>query len=308
MSIQGTRITRRRALGAGAASTALLLGAGSTQAAARRKLDFSDPADLLYAQIKMDGDLADHRQVISLIKGIVYGIFEDGKTLTPMFWAAILSFSRSYKIDATTYKNMSNFVTAYLDLDTQEVLSEWHNPWLARTVPVVNYASTLHTEIKPMRARLRDAKVRIEWQVSGNDVIRSTDAVLVKQNPITPQKWPSASVGPVYYKNQSAQSVARLDELENAALTTVSAVTIGQRHGPWYPWQQMGTRAGRTYRRDVSVKLADLDAVPRDFLQYAEKNHPEFMTAPRVWTGVYKDPETLWAETMPAEVPDKTEK
>ncbi|MCB1623287.1 MAG: DUF1838 family protein, partial [Pseudomonadales bacterium] len=143
MSIQGTRITRRRALGAGAASTALLLGAGSTQAAARRKLDFSDPADLLYAQIKMDGDLADHRQVISLIKGIVYGIFEDGKTLTPMFWAAILSFSRSYKIDATTYKNMSNFVTAYLDLDTQEVLSEWHNPWLARTVPVVNYASTL---------------------------------------------------------------------------------------------------------------------------------------------------------------------
>ena len=74
MSIQGTRITRRRALGAGAASTALLLGAGSTQAAARRKLDFSDPADLLYAQIKMDGDLADHRQVISLIKGIVYGI------------------------------------------------------------------------------------------------------------------------------------------------------------------------------------------------------------------------------------------
>ena len=137
MGILRKRITRRRALGAGAASTALLLGADSARAAGRRRLDFNNPVDLLYAQIKMDGDLVDHQQVISWMKGIVYGIFEDGKTLTPMFWAAILSFSRSYKIDDTTYKSMSNFVTAYLDLDTQKVLSEWHNPWLARTVPVV---------------------------------------------------------------------------------------------------------------------------------------------------------------------------
>lgn len=305
MNDRRKRITRRAAFGATAGSAAMFFGAGSAGAAAPRKLDFKNPSDLLYAQIKMDGDLRDHEQVVTWIKGIVYGIFEDGKTLSPMFSASILSFSRSYRVDDTTYRNMSNFVTAYLDLDTEEVLSEWWNPWLARKVPVVNYASTLHTEVKPMRARLRDAKVRIEWLVNANEVIRVTDAVLVKQNPITPQKWPSASVGPVYYKNQSAQCIARLDELENTDLPSVSAVSIGQRHGPWYPWQQMGMRAGRTYRRDVSVKLASLDRVPRGFLQYAEKHHSDFMSAPSVWTGAYKDPETLWAETMPAEVPDR---
>lgn len=284
---------------------AALLGAAAPAMAAagkRVKLDFTKPEDLIVAQIKMDGDLDGRKEVVSYMKGIVYAIFEDGKKLEPMFYAGSLAFSRSYKVDATTYKNMSNFTICYMDLKTGEVLEEWFNPWLEKKVKVVNYASTLHTTIKPMQPINDHTNLRVEWQVEGNDVIRWSDGQMKKKNPITPAKWPKASVGEYYYKNQSGQCIARLDELENPDITSVQAVTLGQRHGPWYPWQLMGQAPGRTYRRDVSRKAKSLAEVPGPIPKYAAKHFPDYMSAPKEWTGVYMDPETLWAETMPPEV------
>ena len=272
----------------------------------RIKLDFTNPKDLIVAQMKMDGDLTENKEVVSYMKGIVYGIFDDGKKLEPMFYAGSLAFSRSFKVDDTTYKNMSNFTICYMDLTTGEVLEEWYNPWLEKKLKVVNYASTLHTIIKPMQPINDHTKLRVEWQVEGNDVIRWSDGQIKKKNPITPDKWPKASVGEYYYKNQSGQCVARLDELENPDLTTVQTVTLGQRHGPWYPWQQMGQAPGRTYRRDVSRKAASMADVPGPIPKYAAKHFSNFMSAPKEWTGVYMDPETLWAETMPPEVGSPT--
>ncbi|MBM3514152.1 MAG: DUF1838 domain-containing protein [Alphaproteobacteria bacterium] len=268
---------------------------------ARRRLDFTDRRDLIYAQVKMDGDLEDRKEVISWMKGIVYAIFDDGRTMPAMFGAGMLAFSRSYRVDETTYKNMSNFTIVYTDLATGQVLDAWRNPWLDRTVKVVNYASTLHTTLKPLEPVNDHTALRVEWQVEGNDVIRWTDGQMKKKNPISPAKWPKASVGEYYYKNQSSQTIARLDELENSDLTSVAAVQLGQRHGPWYPWQEMGQAPGRTYRRDTSRKAKTLDEVPRAIVEYAARHYPDHMSAPKEWTGVYMDPETLWAETMPPE-------
>ena len=64
----------------------------------------------------------------------------------------------------------------------------------------------------------------------------------------------------------------------------------------------MGQAPGRTYRRDTSRKAKSLDEVPRAIVDYAAKHFPDHMSAPKVWTGVYMDPETLWAETMLPEV------
>ncbi len=289
----------------GAASMAVL--APAVAATSRRlKLDFTNPKDLIVAQMKMDGDLTENKEVVSYMKGIVYAIFDDGKKLEPMFYAGSLAFSRSFKVDDTTYKNMSNFTICYMDLATGEVLEEWYNPWLEKKLKVVNYASTLHTIIKPLQPINDHTKLRVEWQVEGNDVIRWSDGQIKKKNPITPDKWPKASVGEYYTKNQSGQCVARLDELENPDLSSVQTVTLGQRHGPWYPWQQMGQAAGRTYRRDVSRKAASVSDVPGAIPKYAAKHFPNFMSAPKEWTGVYMDPETLWAETMPPEVGSPT--
>ena len=291
------RLQRRNALITGLAASIAV----PARAAARRKLDFGNPVDLIYAQIKMDGDLRDHVEVIGTMDGIVHAIFDDGKTMEPMFRAGSLAFTRTYKVDDTSYRSMSNFTICYMDLQTGEVLESWYNPWLKRTVKVVNYASTLHTLVRPMRTINRDAKVRVEWTVDGDNVIRWSDAVIVKPNPITPEKWPKASVGATYYKNQSAQVIARLDELEDEKRTSVDAVSFGQRHGPWYPWQEMGQAPGRTYRRDVSRKAARLEDVRGPIPAYAAKHFPDYMHAPKEWTGVYMDPETLWAETMPPE-------
>ena len=303
MAKESKDTTRRSALTTAAGlATASVAAPTILQAATRRALDFNDPDDQLYALVKVTGDLEDGKETVSWMKGIVHGILEDGKILEPMFYAGTLAFSRSYKQEDGSYKNMSNFTICYMDLKTGDVMDSWYNPWLEKTVDVVNYASTLHTIVKPMEPINDHTRLRIEWMVDGNDVIRWSDGKMVKKNPITPDKWPRASVGETYYKNQQAQIIARRDELENPDLTSVSALTMGQRHGPWYPWQLMGQDPGRTYRRDTSKKAKSLAEVPGPIPAYAEKHFPEFMTAPTEWTGAYIDPETLWARDMPPEV------
>lgn len=297
-----TAPSRRSALGLAAGMAAAPVAPTLVKAATRRALDFNDPQDQLYALIKMNSDLEDGKETISWSKGIVHAILEDGKILEPMFYAASLGFSTSHKQDDGSYKSMSNFTICYLDLETGDVLESWYNPWLEKDVDVVNYASTLHYITKPMEPINDHTRLRVEWQVDGNDVIRWSDGKIIKKNPITPEKWPRASVGAVYYKNQQAQAIARLDELENPDLTSVNAITTGQRHGPWYPWMLMGQDPGRTYRRDISKKADSLGEVAGAVPAYAEKHFPEFMAAPTEWTGAYIDPETLWARDMPPEV------
>ena len=295
------QLTRRHALAAGAAAP--LAAPAVARGQGRVPLNFSDPKDQLTALMKMTGDLEDGKEVISWMRGIVHAIFDDGRVLTPLFYAGSLAFSRSYRDPDGSFKNMSNFTICYLDLETEQVLDSWYNPYTDQTVEVVNYASTLHTTMRAMSPINDDTRLRVDWQVDGNDVVRWADGTIIKENPITPDKWPRASVGPTYYKNQQAQIHARLDELENPDLTSVPAVTYGQRHGPWYPWQLMGQDPGRTYRRDMSKKADNLDEVPSAIPAYAEKHFPDFMSAPTEWTGAYIDPETLWARDMPPEVP-----
>ncbi len=295
----------RRDLLAGAAAaglTGLSLPAGRAAGAATLTLDLTNPRDELYATVKMSGDLTDGKQVISWMKGTVWSIFNDGSEMQPLFYAGSLGFSRSWKATEDSYKNTSNFVICYMDLETEEVLEEWYNPWLQRTVPVVNYASRIDTITRARTAVSQHTSARVQWMVDGDDVIRWTDGQMRKKNPITPDKWPQASVGEWYTKNQSSQMIARLAELQNPRLTSVETLTMGQRHGPWYPWMQMGQAPGRTYRRDVSKRAPSLDDVPGPIPAYAAQHFPGFMQAPREWTGVYVDPETLWTLEQPPEV------
>ena len=268
----------------------------------RLALDFSNPADRLYAYVKMTSDLQDGKEVVGWMKGTVYSVFEDGATVEPLFYAGALSFSRSFRDSEESYKNMSNFVICYMDLETGEVLEEWFNPWLERTVPVVNYASRIDTITRADAAVSKDTAVTVDWMIDGDDVVRWADGRMKKRNPITPDRWPKASVGEWYYKNQSSQIIAKRSDLENPNLSSVAALTMGQRFGPWYPWMQMGQAAGRTYRRDVSKRAASLDEVPGPIPSYAVERFPEFLEAPKEWQGIYVDPETLWTQQQPPEI------
>ncbi len=292
---------RRHLLTGAAASFAGLAPAASVKGRALA-LDLKNAADQLFAYVKMTGDLEDGKEVIGWMKGTVYSVFDDGANVEPLFAAGALSFSRSFKDTETSYKNTSNFIICYMDLRSGAVLEEWYNPWLKRTVPVVNYASRIDTITRANTAVSEKTAVRIEWMQDGDDVIRWTDGRMKKKNPITPDKWPKASVGEWYFKNQSSQIIAKLSDLTNPDLTAVDSLTMGQRFGPWYPWMEMGQAAGRTYRRDVSKRAKQLDDVPGPIPVYAARRFPEFMQAPQKWEGIYVDPETLWTQQQPPEV------
>lgn len=286
-----------------AAAGAFLPSSNARAKPGARKLDLNDPRDQLYATMKMLGQLEDGKEVVNYASGTIWSIFKDGSEMEPLFNLSGVGFSRTWKESEESYKTTDNFIVCYTDLQTGEVLEKWYNPWLKEIVPVVNYASRIDTvsRASPSSSKSPDAKVRVKWQIDGDDVIRWTDAQVRKLNPITPEKWPKASAGKWYTKNQSNQMLARLAELQNPKTISVRSLSVGQRHGPWYPWMQMGQAPGRTYRRDVTRRVDDIGQIPQVTLTYARKHFPDFMQAPKEWTGVYIDPETLWTQQYPAE-------
>ncbi len=151
------------------------------------------------------------------------------------------------------------------------------------------------------RVTSETTQVDTQWIVRMDTASQRTEADIRKPNPIDPDNWPRESSGKWYHKKMSNQMVASLAALENPDLPSVPAVTASQRFGPWYPWMLMGGMAGRNFSHMTVYKARTLSDVPRNILDYAEKNKPEFLSAPAKWTGTYTDPETLYTlEREPA--------
>ena len=68
----------------------------------------------------------------------------------------------------------------------------------------------------------------------------------------------------------------------------------------WRPWMLMGQRPGVIYNDLIARKVASVRDAPRMLLDHYEKTVPEFLSAPREWTGGYQ---TDWDHFMPARQP-----
>jgi hypothetical protein len=54
----------------------------------------------------------------------------------------------------------------------------------------------------------------------------------------------------------------------------------------WLPFMEMGNAPGKMVFHSHSLKLMDGPReLPRKILDYIEKNHSEYLTAPTVWNG-----------------------
>ena len=287
-----------------AAAGGLALTKGSARAAGgRQALDLEDPEDALLAAMKCSGTLEDGVETIRWREGMVFALFEDGRRMEPLYGVVGVFPGRSWRQEVGSYRVASNNVIFYTDLATNRVIDEYDNPYTGERCEVHNHASVLNQTMRPSLGRTTTATSQVDshWAVRMDTATQHVEATIRKPNPMDPKDWPRESSGQWYHKKMSNQMVASLTDLENPDLPSVQAVTASQRFGPWYPWMLMGGMAGRNFSHMTVYKARMLADVPRNILDYAETNKPEFLSAPREWTGEYTDPETLYTlEREPA--------
>ena len=71
-----------------------------------------------------------------------------------------------------------------------------------------------------------------------------------------------------------------VEEVENPELTSINYTGTWTRITPWMPWMLMGQEPGHTLYVGSMIGGPDHRVISPQALAYAEKNYPQFLSAP----------------------------
>ncbi len=234
------------------------------------------------------------------------------------------------KIDADGNMWMRGKETGYFtDLASGDILETWDNPWTGDTVEVFNFynpnmGGKLTAEMPRFamgassdEATLMNEGTHIDqsgtvpfllpFETFSDDLLLAWDYAHEYTNPVTPEKWPRASTGPVISPSEHFTFNMSLEQMLDRSESTVRYHAGFSRVSQWWPWMRMGKHEYKDevlFGRMFSHKgLADYGDVPPKVLAYIEKHCPEYLEPPDHWPEV--TPKGTWeafAEEVPPEV------
>ncbi|MCH9695968.1 MAG: DUF1838 domain-containing protein [Gammaproteobacteria bacterium] len=300
--------------------------AGGNNAGSSRALDFALPIDNLYAFAKMWSTLAD-RPVLSSFHGVMFANIAGRKSI-PLFGYAGTGLFQS-KILTNGHVRLRGKETGFFtDLASGEVLRHWHNPFTGQIVEVFNFLNDRvrgelttqmprfafgapEDEATLMIAGGTDAAADkvpfiLPWECYGDRVHLGWDYCHGYRNPVSKDRWPSASTGDFINPSEHFYFTTSLQELADRDSPSAKYTAGFSRMSPWWPWMLMGDSDvdGVLFGRMVSVKSEGRpEDVPRSVYEYVEKHHADYLESPTDWDD--GQPLGTWeayAKAMPDEV------
>jgi hypothetical protein len=290
-------LDRRGALGLGAAG----LVAGAVQAATGGP-DLTDPAVHLDLFRRFSASSVDGAEAIIHYTGVTFGMVEDTKVV-PLYGMVGITPARSFREADGTVRLLINEVAMHTDLATGEVIDSWRNPFTDETVEVWHLRNgPLNLPINP-RTRVETGGWKLLLKpgdapregfyvpvvIEDDHLLMVMDGQATRKNPLQPTEWPRESSGPELVYSEHNTWRARLADVRNPKIGSLPFFANWHSIKPWRTWMLMGQRPGRIYNHLRARKIASLAEVPRPVLRYAEKHFPDFLAAPRTWTGSYED-------------------
>ena len=276
-------------LGAGAAMAAGFTSAAEADGHGAHQYDLDDMGQRLDAYIKVVSDLSG-AEVVTFARSKIYCMVP-GMRGFHMFNLEVFGVKRHEKMDYG-YRRIQREIAYYRDVETDEILTSWANPFIERDVEVVPILND------PVNRELKLAGEGRKWNVpytelSGN-VIFHREVPLRYRNALPMDEYPIHSHGNWYEAAELFNNFTTRAAIEDPDTTSAPATGSWSRVGPWLPWMEMGNRKGHLLYHGHSVKLmGGLDDLPRATREYTEKNYPKYLSAPDEW----KDPsqsETSW--------------
>lgn len=257
---------------------ALLLGLAATGLpGGGRAADLTDPDELLLAFMRLAGSL-DDRLVIWWMDGMRYGVVDAHATL--LFGMKVGMFHRFFRQPDGRFAVAMFELTYYTDLDTGELLEEFHNPYTGATNRArhVRLGPEIRHQTGAGIARPDNPMVKAYHSALGPALIRGDD-VWIPLDVEATIEFPQPTA-PSIVLNHYTTVHGRLSDALNPALDSAACELNFQNVLKWEPFMRMGDHPGHMMSRAAGRKLESVDELPADYLAMAERVHGRYIADP----------------------------
>jgi hypothetical protein len=275
------------------------------------KIDFTNPVWNRDTWARIQGDLNPENQKIGDVRGVIIGVKPGEKSKELCGFEAFLA-TRLVPQEDGTIRRLNKEVIFYTNPRTGEIIEEWTNPWTGEVVNVVqvandpfNYTISEWLILAPedfggdKKVEPRKIPLIFPWhQMSPTHLSLSTDMHLYYPNAMNPEKWVRESSGPMVQVSEMMRYCVPIAEIENPELTSVSFTGTWNRITPWMPWMLMGQEPGHTLYVGSMTGGPDHSVISPQALAYAEKNYPQFLSAPTEDYGPSHSSLEIYAQTQ----------
>ncbi|NOW45897.1 hypothetical protein FHW96_002055 [Novosphingobium sp. SG751A] len=324
------KVSRRGALGiAGAAAGAALVPAAAEAAAKKAgakgkpvidfatKIDFKDPKWTRDTYARLDADVAPGKEKCGWIRGKIFGV-RDNEPVRPLMNVEGFSFVRINRQADGSWRRLLREIVFYRDINTNEILKEWDNPYTGERVRVVpiandpfNFTISEFVPEPPSYGGLQTAKREPkpflqdwQWGPEGT-MILNTGIDMMYPNALQPDKWPRESSGFMNRVSEQFIYVVKKEDVENPYLTHIPHTGSWSRVTPWLPWMLMGQAPGHmNYFTHFSTIPDGIAGLPKDLAAAARAMDEKWLHAPETDYGPsLSSLENYAREQKPAPVP-----
>ena len=285
MSFLYPEFDRRRLLqGAGAAAAAtagLALGANAQPSPSGiPDVDFDDPETNLKALLKLRADISGG-PVLAAFPGEAWAMVP-GEGNYRLFKTFGIGASRLEE-RPEGWRIIHREVLYYLDPNTGEVLDEWTNPFHGRKVEVYHIAND------PVNGTfLREGNSVLAapypYVAYGDDLIFRWNFFLFHKAVLTRKEYPLHAQSDWDQHCELWGIQGKISDVMNPDITSAPNTTSWSRVAQWIPFMEMGNRPGIMVYHSHTYKLTGgVQDLPRNILDYTEKNYPDYLTPPAEW-------------------------
>ena len=255
-------------------------------------IDLMTPQGNVRAAAKLQGNLDMKSDKYTWYDGVVSAVVP-GRQVVNLFGFRGMASSRLVPLETEPgYRLLNREFGAYYDLATRQTLDTWRNPLADETVKVVHLTNdpvnhVIREWLSPPPVDRAAAAMKIEkrplqyaWRVHDDRLLMSRNVHLFYPNALDPKVWVRESSGPMVQASEYTSWNMSLDDMQDAALTSLDAIGNWTRVTPWLPWMLMGTAPGHCLYETFISKVTRYEQVPADIRADAETRFPLFLKSP----------------------------
>lgn len=319
---------RRDFLALGGAAAALAATSGASSAGA--KVRSTDPSSLKGAAVDLTTPIGTMEAWSRLLgntdmkstkhgwaQGLIQGV-RPGEAIRDICGFTMMSCARLLPHESGIgYRKVLREIGLYTDLATGEIVEEMVNPYLNERVKVVpitndpfNQEITQYAPMPPSYGGLNKGAppqrkpLVLDWTRRGDTLNLFSHINLFYPSSLPPAKWPRENANPFNQVTETFLYQIPWADMQNAKKTSVEYGGTWSRTTPWLPWLLMGPTPGHAQYSTFMGSYDDINRIDRKTLDYVQKNHPLYMTAPEKWVDPSLSSLELYARTQtPAPVP-----
>ena len=194
----------------------------------------------------------------------------------PLFTFTGVEVYRMLRVSPVEYRMIANTITYYRDLESQQFIYEFRNPYsgVVNQVPPAVVGTGRAPDsgfeysingVRPTRSRdqFADQPLQLWWTAVG-DYVWLHDSTT----------YPPGLKAP---RMQRKTNFIRRDHFLDPTIDRLPTMFTASVFQPWPAWMQMGDRPGHVVWHASGVKLKSIDEIPNEHRLRALQDHPAFL-------------------------------